>query len=156
MTRPSIFEFAGGAPAFLALARAHHERCLQDPVLNHPFFKHGHPEHVQRLANYWAEVFGGPAHYSRSCGGHSGMLGVHAGQGMEGDLGERFVKAFVQAADDADLPADAELRASLRSYMEWAVGEMLDYSPHGATVPAELPTPRWSWHGLQPAPEASR
>jgi hypothetical protein len=33
MTRPSVFEFAGGEPAFLALAAAHHERCLADPVL---------------------------------------------------------------------------------------------------------------------------
>ena len=32
MPSPSIYEFAGGEPAFLALATAHHERCLQDPV----------------------------------------------------------------------------------------------------------------------------
>jgi hemoglobin len=25
--RPSIFQFTGGEPAFLALATAHHERC---------------------------------------------------------------------------------------------------------------------------------
>ncbi len=55
MTRPSIFEFAGGAPAFLALATAHHERCLADEALNHPFSHPGHPEHIQRLASYWAE-----------------------------------------------------------------------------------------------------
>ncbi len=57
----SVFEFAGGEQAFLALATAHHERCLQDPVLNHPFSHPGHPDHVQRLGSYWAEVFGGPA-----------------------------------------------------------------------------------------------
>ena len=33
MARPSLYEFAGGDPAFLALATAHHERCLLDPVL---------------------------------------------------------------------------------------------------------------------------
>jgi hemoglobin len=74
MPQPSIFEFAGGEPAFLRLATAHHERCLQDPVLNHPFSHPGHPQHVQRLAGYWAEVFGGPARYSHTCGGHSAML----------------------------------------------------------------------------------
>ena len=47
MGRPSMFEFAGGEPAFLALATAHHERCLQDPVLNHPFSHPGHPQHVE-------------------------------------------------------------------------------------------------------------
>lgn len=149
--RPSIYEFAGGEPAFLALATAHHERCLQDPVLNHPFSHPGHPQHVQRLGSYWAEVFGGPPVYSRSCGGHSAMLDIHARQGAETDLGERFVRAFVQAADDAGLPDDADFRASLRSYMEWAVGEVLTYSPRDAQVPAGLPVPRWSWDGLQRA-----
>jgi hemoglobin len=148
MSRQSIFDFAGGEPAFRALAAAHHERCLQDPVLNHPFSHPGHPQHVQRLASYWAEVFGGPAHYSKSCGGHSAMLGIHAGQGADADLGERFVRCFVQAADDAGLPDDAEFRASLRAYMEWAVREVLSYSPPGAQVSADLPVPRWSWDGL--------
>ena len=147
MTRPSLFEFAGGRPAFLALAAAHHERCLQDPELNHPFSHTGHPQHVERLADYWAEVFGGPPRYSESAGGHSEMLSIHAGQGAEEDLGNRFVACFVQAADDAQLPADPEFRASLRSYMEWAVGDVLSYSPPGARVPAALPVPRWSWNG---------
>jgi hemoglobin len=149
VSRPSIFEFAGGEPAFLALATAHHERCLRDPVLSHPFEHPGHPDHLRRLASYWAEVFGGPPHYSRSCGGHSGMLEVHARQGAESDLGERFVACFVQAADDAGLPEDAEFRAALRSYMEWAVGEVMSYSPRDATVPPGRPMPRWSWDGLQ-------
>ena len=149
MTRPSIFEFAGGETAFLALAAAHHERCLQDPVLNHPFSHPGHPEHVARLAGYWAEVFGGPPVYSQFCGGHSAMLAIHAGQGAETDLGERFVRCFVQAADDAELPADPEFRAALRSYLEWAVQNVLDYSPRGSEVPPNLAVPHWSWDGLQ-------
>lgn len=149
VSRPSIFEFAGGGPAFLALARAHHERCLQDPVLNHPFSHPGHPQHLERLASYWAEVFGGPAVYSQSCGGHSAMLGIHAGQGAEEDLGERFVACFVQAADDAGLPDDVEFRATLRSYMEWAVRDVLSYSPNGSRVLSGLPVPCWSWDGLQ-------
>ncbi len=149
MSRPSIFEFAGGEPAFLALATAHHERCLQDPVLNHPFSHPGHPDHVQRLASYWAEVFGGPARYSQSCGGHSAMLGIHAGQGAEEELGQRFVSCFVQAADDAGLPDDTGFRAALHSYMQWAVRDVLSYSPHGSRVASGLPVPCWSWDGLQ-------
>jgi hemoglobin len=152
VSRPSIFEYAGGEPAFLALATAHHERCLQDPVLNHPFSHPGHPDHVARLASYWAEVFGGPARYSRSCGGHSAMLGIHAGQGAEEDLGERFVECFVRAADDARLPDDPEFRACLRSYMTWAVAQVLAYSPKGTEVGPGLPMPRWSWDGLQEIP----
>ena len=147
MARPSIYEVAGGDPAFLALATAHHERCLRDPVLEHPFSHPGHPQHVQRLADYWAEVFGGPARYSESCGGHAAMLEIHAGEGADHDLGARFVTCFVQAADDARLPDDPDLRNALRSYMEWAVAEVLSYSPRGAEVPPGLPVPRWSWDG---------
>ena len=149
--RPTLFEFAGGEPAFLALAAAHHARCLADPELNHPFSHPGHPQHLERLASYWVEVFGGPARYSESYGGHSGMLDVHAGQGAGTDLGERFVTCFVQAADDAGLPDDAEFRTALRSYMEWAVAQVVSYSPAGSTVPAGLPVPRWSWDGLEVA-----
>jgi hemoglobin len=147
--RPSIYEFAGGEDAFLALAAAHHERCLNDPVLNHPFSHPGRPDHIQRLGRYWAEVFGGPPRYSESYGGHSEMLVIHAGQGADADLGDRFVRCFVQAADDAALPDDPALRASLRAYMEWAVHEVLSYSPPGSTVPPGARIPHWSWSGLQ-------
>jgi hemoglobin len=145
----SLYDFAGGAPAFLRLATAHHQRCLDDPVLNHPFLHPGHPEHIQRLAGYWAEVFGGPPTYSGSCGGQSAMLEMHARTGAEPDLGRRFVECFVQAADDAELPSDPDFRSALRAYMEWAVSEVMSYSPKDAIVPRALPVPHWSWDGLQ-------
>jgi hemoglobin len=75
---------------------------------------------------------------------------MHAGNGDMSDLGRRFVDCFVNAADDAGLPADPEFRAALRAYMEWAVEEMLAYPAPDAVVPAGLATPRWSWDGLQP------
>jgi hemoglobin len=149
MTRPSLFDFAGGDPAFLALATAHHQRCLDDPELNHPFSHPGHPQHVERLAGYWAEVFGGPPRYSEDCGGHSAMLGVHAGQGAGDDYGPRFVACFVQAADDAGLPDDPEFRAALRAYMEYAVNDVLAHAPAGSRVTPGLPTPRWGWNGRE-------
>jgi hemoglobin len=144
-----MFEFAGGEPAFLRLAAAHHQRCLDDPELNHPFSHPGHPQHLERLASYWGEVFGGPTSYTEACGGHSAMLGVHAGQGAGDDYGPRFVACFVQAADDAGLPDDPEFRAGLRGYMEWAVADVLSFSPPESLVPAELPLPRWGWDGLE-------
>jgi hemoglobin len=154
VARPSVFEFAGGEPALLRLAAAHHERCLADPVLSHPFSHGGHPEHIERLASYWAEVLGGPPRYSKFCGGQPAMISLHAGTGADEDLGRRFVACFVSAADDAGLPDDRELRACLRSYMEWAVSDVHTYSPQGSTVPAQLAVPRWSWEGLQSEPAA--
>jgi hemoglobin len=146
----SIYEFAGGEDAFLKLAAAHHERCLQDPVLNHPFSHGTRRDHIERLAAYWAEVFGGPPRYSDSYGGQPAMLTLHSGTGAEEDLGERFLTCFVQAADDAGLPADPEFRAALRAYMRAAVDEVMSYSPRGSAVPANLPITRWSWEGRVP------
>jgi len=148
--RPSLYEFAGGDAAFLALARAHHARCVADPELNHPFSKlDQHPQHVERLAAYWAEVMGGPPAYSRDAAGdQTGLLVMHAGNGDMTDLGRRFVECFVRAADDAGLPADPEFRAALRAYMEWAVGEFTAYPESGSDVPAGLSVPRWSWSGI--------
>jgi len=150
VVRPPLFEFAGGETAFLALAAAHHARCLQDPELNHAFTHPGqHPQHVERLAAYWAEAMGGPPRYSESCGDHSAVLHMHAGNGDMSDLGRRFVGCFVRAADDAGLPEDPEFRAALRAYMEWAVDQVLSYGPPEVAVPAGLAVPRWTWDGLQ-------
>jgi hemoglobin len=149
VTRPTVFEAAGGEDAFRALAEAHHARCLADPVLSHPFSHHVHPDHVERLAAYWAEVFGGPPVYTERFGGQSAMLSIHAGQGGGADLGEQFLACFVAAADDASLPADPELRAALRSYMEWAVDEVVSYAPEGTSVAMDLAVPRWGWNGLE-------
>jgi hemoglobin len=147
--RPTLFEFAGGEAAFLALARAHPARCLADPELNHPF-SHGdqHPLHVERLAAYWAEVLGGPPAYSQACGDESGVLQMHAGNGDMSDLGERFVSCFVLALDDAELPADPAFRGALREYMEWAVANILSYSPLGTVVSPGMGMPHWDWDGL--------
>ena len=148
--RPTLFEFAGGEPAFLALAAAHHARCLADPELNHPFSHPGqHPEHVERLAAYWAEVMGGPRSYSQSCGDQSGLLHMHSGNGDMGDLGERFVDCFDRALDDAGLPDSPDFREAMHAYMRWAVDDVLAYSPVGAVVPRGAAMPRWGWDGLQ-------
>jgi hemoglobin len=146
--RPSIYEFAGGDDAWVALTTAFHELCMADPELNHPF-SHSSPEHVDHLATYWAEVFGGPRRYSGSLGGHSGMLAIHAGQGASEDLSTRFVACFMQAADDAGLPDDPEFRAAIRSYIEWAVREVDSYQAAGSVAPTGRPMPRWSWSGLE-------
>ena len=76
---------------------------------------------------------------------------MHAGNGDMGDLGERFVRCFDLAVEDAALPADPEFRAALHDYMRWAVDDVLTYSPEGTAVAAGKPMPRWGWDGLQGA-----
>ncbi len=146
MEQPTIYDYAGGRGAFVALAAALHERCLADPVLNHPFSHATDPEHLEHLADYLAEVFGGPRAYSAS-GGHSAMLSLHASTGADADMARRFVACFDLAVDDAHLPRDARFRAVLHDYMVWATREVDQYSPLGSVVPEGLAFPRWSWDG---------
>jgi hemoglobin len=143
----SLYEAAGGAPAMLALATDFHARCLADPVLEHPFSHTGNPEHVQRLADYWGEVFGGPAIFSGRYGGQEAMLRLHAHQGAVGDLGDRFVACFDAAMDGAALPPDPRLRAAMSAYIRWATDDVLVYSPKEAVVPVGPPMPHWGWDG---------
>lgn len=144
----TVYDAVGGDAGFLALAAAHHARCLADPVLSHPFSHVVHADHVERLAAYWAEALGGPPRYTATFGGHLAVAVLHAGQEMEPGLGDRFVACFVAAADDAGLPSDPRLRACLRDYMEYAVAQMYRYNAPGSPVPADLPMPHWTWTGL--------
>jgi len=147
MDRPTLYDAAGGAPAMLALATEFHARCLADPLLEHPFSRARNPDHVQRLADYWGEVLGGPPTFTRSCGGHSAMLAIHANQGADSEYGDRFVACFDAAVEGAGLPADPRLRAALHAYMRWAADEVVSYSPAYAVVPRGAPMPHWTWDG---------
>jgi hemoglobin len=146
MARPSMYEFAGGEDAFLAFATAVHERCLADPELNHPFSQSS-PGHIERLAAYWAEVFGGPDRYTKRHGDHAAVVGIHTGHGSSDELGPRFVACFMQALDDAHLPDDPAFRAGMRSYIGDATREIMSYAPPGSKPPEATKVPRWSWNG---------
>jgi hemoglobin len=146
MSPTSIYDAVGGAPALLALATDFHARCLADPVLEHPFSHTQNPDHVPRLAEYWGEVLGGPPAYSGGHGGHSYMLKIHAHQGMQGDLADRFVALFDEAVA-ATLPVGEELRRVLHDYMRWATDEVMSYDPPDTVVPAAAPMPRWDYSG---------
>ena len=74
---------------------------------------------------------------------------MHAGNGDMSDLGERLLRCFDRAADDADLPADPAFRDALHAYMRWAVDDMVSYSAHDAVVAPSMGMPRWGWDGLE-------
>lgn len=147
MPAGSIYEAVGGSDVFVRVARAFHARALADEVLNHPFSHPGHPQHVERLGAYWAEALGGPATYTGEMSDQTGMLRIHANNGMGDDFEERFLACFMAALDDADVSDDPTLRSALEAYMTWALGDVLQYSPSDAVVPDALALPRWSWDG---------
>src|SRR5262245_10169228 len=106
MPEPTIFEHAGGADALHRLADAQYRRCLTDPVLIQVVGTQGRPGHVDHLAAWLGEVFGGPDFYTRDLGGHGALLRHHANRAITEEQRRRFVEAFLEAADEAELPTD--------------------------------------------------
>src|SRR6476620_2115217 len=152
---PTIFEAVGGYDALLRLAHAWHERCLADPVAGHPFDHPGqHPDHLARLATYWAEALGGPTAYTDAMGDHSHVLRLHSGNGDHQELDDRAIACFDAALGDADLPDDARLHEALSAYFRWGTALMATHPEGPDDVPAGLPLPQWSWDG--PLPSSGR
>ena len=67
MTQQSIYEDAGGAPAFSRLVERFYEKARVDALLA-PLFARFTEEHVRRVALWLGEVFGGrrATHRSRA------------------------------------------------------------------------------------------
>lgn len=144
----TVYDAAGGYDALLRLAHAWHERCLADPVASHPFGHPGeHPDHLARLATYWAEALGGPAGYTGSMGDHSHVLRLHAGNGEHRELDERAIACFEAALGDAGLPDDERLHTTLRDYFRWGTALMATHPDTADDVAPGLPLPHWSWDG---------
>ena len=146
---PTIFEAAGGIRGLRRLAEAWHERVMADEVVSHAFSHGFHPEHVERLAAYWAEALGGPAAYSASYGSETSVVRTHSGHGIHEEMDRRAIACFDQALVDAGLADDAALRQALHDYFAWATTTtMARYDRSADDVPAGLSIPRWSWDGL--------
>ena len=145
MTEPTIYEYAGGAAALHRLAAAHYRRCLTDPTLGKVFGTEARPEHVDHLAAWLGEVFGGPSVYTDQLGGHGSLLRHHANLSITEEQRQRFVEVFFDAADEVGLPVNEVFRARLAEYLEWGTQIALAVSQPGADTTSSDPVPRWGW-----------
>ena len=147
---PTVFESAGGVDGLRRLAAAWHRRVLQDEVVSHAFSHGFHPQHVDRLAAYWAEALGGPSSYSERHGDETSVVTMHSGNGKHEEMDRRAIACFDQALVDAGLADDPVLRQVLHDYFSWATTTtMARYHESADDVPPGLRIPRWSWNGLQ-------
>lgn len=145
----TVFEAAGGSEGLRRLADAWHRRVMADEVVAHAFSHGFHPEHVERLAAYWAEALGGPRQYSESCGDESTVVRMHSGNGEHDEMDRRAIACFDQALEDAGLADDPRLRQVLHDYFAWATTTTMSrYQSSADDVPDGLSIPRWSWDGL--------
>jgi hemoglobin len=146
---PSVYEWAGGRPAFERWLNAFYDLVELDDLLAPVFDGLVTEQHRVHVTAWWCEVMGGPAEYTDSLGGYENMLARHRGLQITADQRLRFVTLLSRAADDVGLPGDPEFRAALMGYAEWGTRLAVHNSQVGAEVVAHAPVPRWGW-GVAP------
>lgn len=146
----TVYEAAGGAEGLRRLASAWHRRVMADEVVSHAFSHGFRPDHVERLAAYWAEALGGPTAYSSSYGDETSVVRTHSGNGKHEEMDRRAIACFDQALADVGLANDPALRQALHDYFAWATTlSMARYHRSAEDVPGGLSIPHWSWDGLE-------
>ena len=146
----TVFEAAGGNEGLRRLADAWHPRVMADEVVAHAFSHGFHPQHVERLAAYWAEALGGPTTYSDSYGDETTVVKIHSGNGVHDEMDRRAIACFDQAVADVGLANDGALRQVLHDYFTWATTTTMSrYHQSAADVPNGLSISHWPWDGLQ-------
>lgn len=146
----TVYEAAGGDEGLLRLAGAWHARVMADEVVSHAFSHGFHPEHVERLAAYWAEALGGPPTYSETYGDETSVVRMHSGNGPHEEMDRRAIACFDQAMTDVAISDNDAVREVLHDYFAWATTTtMSGYHRSEDDVPDGLRIPHWSWDGLQ-------
>ena len=142
----TVYDAAGGDAGMLVLARAWHERCRADPVASHPFSHGLHPQHVERLAAYWAQALGGPTTFTDSMNDEAAVLRMHAGNGEHPELDAIAVACFDAALTDVGITKDP-LRTVLHDYFAWSTDRMGLHPDSPDTVADDESLPHWGWDG---------
>lgn len=142
---PTLFEWAGGAPALSRMTRLFYEKYVPEDELLAPLFAGISRDHPERVAAWLGETFGGPAVYSERFGGYDWMVTRHLGKALTEAQRARWVQLMCECADEAGLPGDPEFRAAFVSYLEWGSRIAVENSTPGAKPPMHMPVPRWWW-----------
>lgn len=142
---PTLYEWLGGGEVLPQLIRRFYEKVPSDPVIA-PLFASMPEEHFQHVAQFIAEVFGGPADYSTLHGGHAAMIRHHLGKGITEQQRQHWVRLLLETADELKLPDDPEFRSALVGYLEWGsrLAVINSRLPAETTV-EEMPMPGWNW-----------
>lgn len=142
---PSLYEWAGGMPAFENLFNQFYDKVLADDLLE-PVFKHMSPQHRMHVAHFVAEVLGGPKIYSEQEGSHFEMIRHHLQKHLTEQHRQRWVQLLLQTADELLLPSDPEFRSAFLAYLEWGTRiAVINSNTDSSTEPPDTPMPEWGW-----------
>ena len=115
---PTLYEWMGGMPAISKLLETFYRRVPSDPLLA-PVFAQMSPEHSAHVADFIAEVLGGPKRYSGERGGHAHMIERHLGRALTDTQRKRWLSLLLDCADEIGVRADPEFRSAFVAYLEW-------------------------------------
>src|SRR5438270_11317817 len=140
---PTLYEWLGGREVLSRLIERFYEKVPADPLLA-PLFASMPKEHFEHVAQFIAEVFGGPADYSKLHGGHAAMIRHHRGKGITEQQRQRWVALLLETADELRLPGDPDFRSALVAYLEWgSTLAVINSAMPRETAVAALPMPWW-------------
>jgi hemoglobin len=143
---PTLYEWAGDMETFRNLFTKFYAKVLQDDLLG-DVFKNMSPDHVEHVAHFVAEVFGGEKLYTtEDNGSHAHMIGKHIGKMLTEPMRQRWVQLLLVTADEVGLKSDPEFRSAFVGYIEWGtrlavINSVLTENP----IDSNEPMPRWGW-----------
>jgi hemoglobin len=146
--RPTIFEYAGGAPAFARLTEAFYKKVIADPLLA-PLFVNFTEDHRKHVALWLGEVFGGPQRYSDAGGSHQSILTAHAGLHISVPQRDRWIELMLQTSRE-ELPDDLLFQQRFASYIRWGADIAQGVSQADEAPVSHHGVPAWGW---EPGPE---
>jgi hemoglobin len=141
---PSLYEWMGGSPAITRLLTTFYDRVPADPILG-PVFAGMSADHVEHVAAFLGEVFGGPKTYSERLGGHPHMIRRHAGRALTEVQRSRWITMLLECADEIGVPSDPEFRSEFVGYLEWGTRLAVLNSQPGVPVAPKAPMPSGGW-----------
>jgi hemoglobin len=131
-------------PVLARLTAVFYARVPEDPLLG-PVFAGMSADHPKHVAEFLAEVLGGPATYSENRGGHPNMIRHHLSRSLTQAQRRRWIELLLACGDEIGLPDDPEFRSALVAYLEWGTRLAVLNSQPGASVTEDAPMPRWGW-----------
>lgn len=142
---PTLFEWAGGQPAFAKLFTTFYQRVANDAILS-PVFRHMSAGHAEHVAKFVAEVFGGPKLYSDINGSHASMVEHHIGKHLTDTQRKRWIALLLETADEVGLADDPEFRSALVGYLEWGSRiAVINSNAAENPIQPDAPMPVWGW-----------
>jgi len=115
-----------------------------DPVLA-PIFAQMDRHHPHFVAQFLAEVLGGPTAYSAERGGHPHMVKAHLDRHLTEAQRTRWMQLLLATANEVELPDDPEFRSAFVAYIEWGSRLAVINSQPGAVVDPSAEMPKWGW-----------